>query len=156
MFDGIAECEVAECDLFCCCFCCCCCCCCFLFSFFFYEIAYLFICFSLIYFYLTFFIWMLKVVLTSFFFFIIIIFISITRTGYHFATSSARLLYLYFIWSQNVLHHYGRVVIPFDFGTNGRAFESHYQRFYFSVPVVFFFFFLVTIFMICFFHPNVS
>ena len=64
---------------------------------------------------------MLKVVLTSFFFY----YISRTRTGYHFAPSSTRLLYLYFTWNSKIHFDYGRVVIALDFGSDGRGFITY-------------------------------
>ena len=86
---------------------------------------------------------MSKVVLTSFFFY----YISRTRTGYHFAPLSTRLLYLYFIWNPKnslLLWHSGyRVGLR---GFDGRGFDSNHRKSYFSVPD----FFLITIFMIFF------
>ena len=89
MFDGIAEHEVAEREVAerdC----------------FFYLIAYFSICFFLIYFYLT-----IRYIRKSCFdvllyFFFYYYYISRTHTGYHFASSSARLLYLYFIWNPKI------------------------------------------------------
>ena len=73
---------------------------------------------------------MFKVVLTSIFFY----YISRTRTGYHFAPSSTRLLYLYFIWNLKNSLSYDRVVIALDFGSDGREFDANHRRSYFSVP----------------------
>ena len=78
---------------------------------------------------------MLKVVLTSFCFY----YISRTRTRYHFAPSSTRLLYLYFIWNP-------KISLPlwpsaYRVGPNQTLITDDV----FSVPDIVFF--LITIFM---------
>ena len=125
MFDGIAEHEVAEREVAerdC----------------FFYEIAYFSICFFLIYFYLT--IWYINV--KSCFDVLLFFIIILAELA---LDSSTRLLYLYFIWNP-------KNSLPLDFGSDGRGFDSHHRRFYFSAPDILF---SITIFMI-FFHPNAS
>ena len=87
----------------------------------FYEIAYFSVCFFLIYFYLT--IWYIHV--KSCFDVLLFYYISRTCTGYHFAPSSTRLLYFYFIWNPIIHYDYGRVVIALDFGSD---FERKWVR----------------------------
>ena len=36
-----------------------------------------------------------------------------------------------------IRYHYGRVIIALDFGSDGRGFDSHQRRSYFSVPKIF-------------------
>ena len=93
---------------------------------------------------------MLNVVLTSFFFSILA----------ELALDTILLLrqlvfYTYTLFGTlKIHHHYGRVVIALDFGSDGREFDSHHRRSYFSVPDIYIFFKLQHSWY--FFHPNVS
>ena len=85
---------------------------------------------------------MLKVVLTSFFLIIL------AELALDTILLFCQLVFCtYTLFGTLEIHYdYGRVVIALNFGSDGRGFDSHHRRSYFSVPDIF----LITIFMICF------
>ena len=88
--------------------------------------------------------YMLEVVLTSFFFFIILAEVALdTIVLLHQLVFYTNTLF----GTLKIDYVYGRVVISFDFGSDGREFDSHHRRSYFSVPHIFF---LITMFVIFF------
>ena len=94
------------------------------------------ICFFLIYFCLTFWYKCQKIFWSPSFF--IFDYISRTRTGYHFAPSSTRLLYLHFIWNPTNSLPLWPSGYRVGLRSDGRGFDSHHRRsFYFSVSDIF-------------------
>ena len=75
---------------------------------------------------------MLKVVLSSFFF------ILLAELALDTILLFRQLVFCtYTLFGTLKIHYdYGRVVIALDFGSDGRGFDSHHRRSYFSVPAL--------------------